>query len=284
MNEAEAMSQQILEEADRLGRNDKFNFACEKGAPCFTECCGDVNIFLTPYDIIRLKKRLGMTSGEFLKKHTIQPFTKKTKIPVVVLKMNEGEGRKCPFVTADGCTVYEDRPWPCRMYPLGMASPAEGNPEASEDFYFLLKEAHCKGFEYGKDREWVVLKWLDDQGVSEFDDMGKLFKDLSLHDFFLKGGDLDPFKMEMFHMAMYDIDRFRGFVFESSFLKRFDVAAERLDKMKTDDVELMKFAIDWLKFALFAEKSLTVKPEVVEWYEGKAKGTVDIFKKRSFDL
>ena len=123
--EIEKLKETILKEYPRLNLDSQFRFKCHKDVPCFNSCCGDVNIFLTPYDIIRLKNRLGITSGEFLAKYTISPFDENTKYPVILLKMEDNERKSCPFVSEAGCTVYEDRPWPCRMYPLGMASPKD---------------------------------------------------------------------------------------------------------------------------------------------------------------
>ena len=47
---------------------DQFTFACHSGLECYTTCCRDVNIMLTPNDVIRMKKALGLTSTEFLHK------------------------------------------------------------------------------------------------------------------------------------------------------------------------------------------------------------------------
>ncbi|MCK7582709.1 MAG: hypothetical protein MZV65_48870 [Chromatiales bacterium] len=41
-------------------------FRCRKGIDCWNKCCSNIDISLTPYDILRLKKRLGITSTEFL--------------------------------------------------------------------------------------------------------------------------------------------------------------------------------------------------------------------------
>lgn len=42
----------------RMGRNTGFQFECHKDVSCFTKCCRGIDIILTPYDIIRLKKSL----------------------------------------------------------------------------------------------------------------------------------------------------------------------------------------------------------------------------------
>jgi len=53
----------------RLSLDTKFKFRCHKGIGCFTKCCSNIDIMLTPYDIVRLKRRLGISSGEFLANH-----------------------------------------------------------------------------------------------------------------------------------------------------------------------------------------------------------------------
>ena len=49
-------------------------------------------------------------------------------------------------------------------------------------------------------------------------------------------------------MATYNLDKFRDFVFQSTFLKRYKVKAEVLKKIKTDEVALMKFGFAWVRF------------------------------------
>ncbi|MEJ2367027.1 MAG: YkgJ family cysteine cluster protein [Acidobacteriota bacterium] len=68
----------------------------------------------------------------------------------------------------------------------------------------------------------------------------------------------------MYYMALYDLDRFRRFVFESRFLELFDVDELRAEVMKTDDTELLEFAVQWLRFSLFGEKTVKVKRSVME--------------------
>jgi len=261
MNELENLKETILKDAPRFTENDKFRFSCRKGLSCFTQCCADVNIFLTPYDILRMKKRLKISSEEFLARYTLVPFSDKQQLPVVVLKMSDTEDKRCPFVTSEGCTIYEDRPWSCRMYPLGLASPKEGACAGEQKFYFLMQESHCLGF--GEDKEWAVKQWLDDQGISIYDEMGEFFKEITLHNYFNRVS-LDPEKMEMYYMACYDLDKFRRFVFESKFFQYYDVDPEIVDRIRADDVELMKFAFQWLRFAMASEPTIKIRGEVLE--------------------
>jgi len=249
---------QILADAPRLSRNDRFKFACHPGVSCFGDCCGDVNIVLTPYDVLRLKERLGLTSTEFLDRYTILPFTKDQRIPAPLLRMQDNEKKSCHFLTEEGCTVYEDRPWACRMYPVGYAAPGKDAP-GEEAFWFLLEEEGCRGFEEG--REQTVEEWISDQGMAKYDEMGELYRSLAIDDYLSKKGDLDPKKMQMFFMGTYDLDAFRRFVFGSSFLDRFEVDEAGIEEIRADDEALMRFAFRWLEFSLFGKPTMKMKPE-----------------------
>jgi hypothetical protein len=65
----------------------------------------------------------------------------------------------------------------------------------------------------------------------------------------------------MFSMASYNLDRFREFIFKSRFFERFEIESGLKSRLASDDVELMKFAFDWLKFSLFGEKTIQIKNE-----------------------
>ncbi len=257
----------VFDNAERLTPDHKFKFGCHPGVPCFNKCCTDVNIFLTPYDILKLKNRLDMDSEEFLLRYTIMPIDPRQSYPIVHLKMMDDEDKSCPFLDKEkGCSVYEDRPWPCRMFPIGKASPK--NPDA-QPFYFFMHEDVCRGWE--ETTEWTIGQYMEDQKVEEFDKAGEEFKKIALHSFFGKGQRLTPPLMEMFHMVAYNIDKFRIFVFESSFLDRFDVPEERLAKMRESDYELQSFGYEWLRFSLFQEPTMKIKEDAKQKVANKGK-------------
>ena len=265
---SDQLQEKILADYDRLGPKDKFKFACHPGISCFNKCCGDVNIFLSPYDVMRMKNRLGMKSTDFLEKHALLPVQKEMKTPVVVLRMNEDEHKTCPFLTEAGCGIYTDRPWPCRMYPVGMAAQKD-TPDGwrGERFYFLMQEEGCTGF--GEAKEWTVEEWIENQQIEEYDVWGEQYKELALHKYFETGGTLPPERMEMMFTACYDLDKFREFVFGSSLLDRFDVDEDFVDEMRTRDEALLRFAYLWLRFSLFGEKTVRIKEEALEALKGK---------------
>ncbi len=262
MQDVDDFRQHILDEYERLNLDSKFKFNCGNEMKCFTKCCGDINIFLTPYDIIRLKNRLGMASQDFIEKYTLNPFTKTQRLPSALLKLDED--KRCPFVTDEGCSVYEDRPWACRMYPIGLASPSDESMEsgAEEEFYFMMAEDHCLGVKEC-DRELTIREWIEDQGIAPYNEMGEYFKSVSMHKL-LHEIELTPQKMEMYYMVCYNIDAFKKFVFESRFTDVYEIEQETLDIIKEDDVELFKFGVDYLLFGLYNEPTIKVKSEVLK--------------------
>jgi len=213
---------------------------------------------LTPYDIIRLKKRLELTSDQFLALYTEPQLLEKTDLPVVTLKLLEDELKSCPFVREEGCLVYEDRPTACRYYPLGVASLSHKEGADDENFFFFIDESHCKGFE--EKFEQTVQQWRKDQGVDIHDDINAGWTDLVVRKrSFPADIKLAESSKKMFFLASYNVDKFRDFVLNSSFKDRYDIAGETLDAIKTDDVALLKFAMQWLNFILFKEGDFRIK-------------------------
>ena len=228
-----------------------FQFGCSPGVPCFTQCCQDVTIVLTPYDVLRLKKGLGISSEEFLDRYTVIISKGNLLIPMVVLKMNEENDKKCPFVTEKGCSVYAHRPWPCRMFPLDM------NDDGT--FSLIADSARCLGLK--EDEKTPISEWLVEQGVPMYDEMNGLFAKVTAP---LQAEELDidnPQIYKMVFMALYNLDKFKNFVFQSTFLDRFDVDPFVVEKIKRNDVELLKFAFDWIKFGIFGQKTFRVRPD-----------------------
>jgi Fe-S-cluster containining protein len=266
------LEEEILEDQPRLGPNDTFKFRCHPGVSCFNTCCADVNIFLSPYDVLRLTERLRITSTEFLEKYTLLPLQKDMNTPVVLLKMNEDEEKTCQFLTEEGCGVYTDRPWPCRMYPVGLATSRDTEDGwRGERFYFLLKEESCQGHQDA--RELTIQEWMDEQGVDAYDEWGEAFKELSLHKFFDDYGPLPPSKMEMFFNATYDLQKFREFVFGSTLLDRFDVDEDFIEQARTNQEALLRFGFLFIRFAVFGEPTMKIRPEAEEAAQEKLEKT-----------
>src|SRR4030066_203043 len=77
----------------KLTLDSKFKFRCHKAIKCFTKCCSNIDILLTPYDILKLKNRLRLSSGEFLSKYTYVKIDENSSLPHVILKMTDDKKR-----------------------------------------------------------------------------------------------------------------------------------------------------------------------------------------------
>jgi Fe-S-cluster containining protein len=221
-----------------LGLEDTFHFSCNPEIDCFTQCCQDVNILLTPYDIVQIKNRLGISSTEFLEKYTKRLLAPKTFLPAVQFKMDEGNKKRCYFVGEKGCGVYDQRPWSCRMYPLDQSGD-------TEIFAVMVDSTRCLGLE--DNTVWKLRDWLQDQGLEPYNNWNHRFAELTEDERVTNWREEYPGGVDIFYLACYDLDRFREQVFKE---KLFEMVEEHLvdrDKLKTDDLALLEFAFIWLK-------------------------------------
>ena len=234
-----------------LSLNDTFQFSCSSKVLCFNECCRDLNQFLFPYDILRLKNRLELPSNLFLERYTSQHTGPESGFPIITFKADHFSELKCPFVTQSGCSVYQDRPSSCRTYPLvRMASRSRETGRITEQ-YMLLKEPHCLGF--NQDQIQTVQKWIEDQGVTVYNQMNDMLMEIISLKNRLMPGPLDIKSSLMFHMVCYNLDKFRSHIFEQGILDDRNLDSVTLDSVKNDDVELLKLGFKWIKDTLFGE-------------------------------
>ena len=248
----------------KLTMGSKIQFRCHPGVSCFTSCCGHINIVLTPYDILCLRKRIGIDSDEFLLRYTKPVYLEKTDMPGVQIHLTE-EGR-CPFVTDEGCLVYSDRPSACRYYPVGMANfheRGDDEEQGSERFFFLVKEDYCKGHE--EDKVWTIEEWRKDQGLDIRDDLNRGWMELVMRrKSFGFQATLSEQAKKMFFMASTNLEKFREFVFESSFLDIYEVDEKTLKEIKEDDIALLRFSYKYLASSIFGTTDLTIRAEKIK--------------------
>ncbi len=254
------MTDQNFDPERVMDLEDTFNFECHPGLDCFTSCCRDVNIFLAPYDVIRLRHALKLNSAEFLDQYTHRLSKEGGVLPLVTLRMNEDD-QYCPFLDRDtGCTVYEHRPWSCRLFPL--------NLEESGQFTYVCGPERCPGLL--SHRTERIHRWLVDQGAAEYQDVHLLYGEVAAHPELAQLDVDNPAVREMIFMATYDLDRFKDFVFQSSFLQKFDVPEETIFKALRYEVDLLKLGLDWIKFGLFGEPTLKIRPEIVAQHQAQS--------------
>ena len=143
--------------------------------------------------------------------------------------------------------------------PLGERPPRTRPMGLPRSFFFTVREAHCRGFE--ENRRWTVKEWVSDQAIADYNRINDLLMELYVLKSRRPGLQLHSKHMQMFMMALYNLERFRDFVFQSGFLNKFQLEPGLVERLNNDDQALLEFAFKWLKFAFFQEPVMTVKEE-----------------------
>jgi Fe-S-cluster containining protein len=143
----------IAEVDFNLQRDSAFSYQCN----ACSRCCHNKAIRVSSYEILRLARRLGMTTTEFIERHTEAGGT--------VLRMQAENDHGCIFLGQQGCSVHSDRPLVCRLYPLARWT----DPDGQESFGLLAPHPETAGI-YGKTA--VLADYLHKQGVAPFFEMG----------------------------------------------------------------------------------------------------------------
>lgn len=260
---------------EKMGLGSNLKFRCYKGISCFNACCKRADITLTPYDILRLKDRKGMSSTEFLKEHTVPFEMERDGLPGVKLRTDDDGA--CLFVTEEGCSVYTDRPTSCRYYPLGHMAMRKSGEQHEETHYFLVREDHCKG--HFEERELNVKEYLKEQETLEYDEMNKEWLQIMLKKRSAGPtvGALPESTLQMFFMCSYDMDRFRRFVLSDAFRATYDLEDTVYETFEKEDVPLMQFGAKFMKQAFFGERSI---PEKDGAWEKRTKEREEVWEAR----
>jgi Fe-S-cluster containining protein len=247
----------------QLSGDAVIRFRCHKGIDCFNACCKNIDIMLTPYDIIRLKSRLGISSTEFLHRYTVPFEFGKDSVAGVKFKPVDG-GTACQFMTEEGCSVYEDRPTACRYYPVGLLSTRRQDENFDRASYALVKEDHCHG--HLEDRSLTIDEYRKEQGLEEYDEQGRLWRQQILK---VKSagpyiGKMSLTSRKFFFMASYDLDRFREFVRSEGFQSTYDVDPDTLHRLLDDDLELMRFGDRMVRQIMYGEESIPRRKDALQ--------------------
>ncbi|MGE5385530.1 MAG: YkgJ family cysteine cluster protein [Betaproteobacteria bacterium] len=130
-----------------LNRQSSFGFTCNR---CL-HCCRDKKIQLNPYEVARLAANRGLSTTEFIARHTNGGGT---------VLGTQADGT-CTFLGPAGCTVHADRPLVCRLYPLGRYVDFSG----TETFAQIEQDEHCRGI---LREDGPIDDYLADQGAAAF--------------------------------------------------------------------------------------------------------------------
>ena len=106
-------------------------------------CCQHTteNIVLDPLDVMRIKKRLNMSFDELLGQKLV--ISEKNLVRTVH-PMSTGVYEACVFLDINGrCTIHEDRPGFCRIFPLGRIYEKSTSFGSPDSFKYFLQIHEC---------------------------------------------------------------------------------------------------------------------------------------------
>ncbi|MGW8193049.1 MAG: YkgJ family cysteine cluster protein [Desulforhopalus sp.] len=236
----------LPEYVTRLKPDETFTFSCHRGVKCFTECCRMLELALSPYDILRLRKATGLRSEQLLDRYVIVEHEPEEPFPRFYLTMVDDGRASCVFVADKGCTVYQHRPAACRTYPLGRASTRLEDGGIKEHFV-LMKEKHCLGFLEPDVQD--AKRYSVDQDLHSYNRFNDAVAKILQHDAIRKGYLPTAEQLEMFTLALYNLDSFRDMV-EGDMLGSLSISTIDRKRLQNDE-ELLLFAIDWVLQQLF---------------------------------
>ena len=241
----------IEREADLRGRRldpeREFHFQCGPDLACFNSCCREKRLPLLPYDLVRLTGALGMPSDQFLATHAELDLDPGSGWPVLRLRLKEDGA--CPLLGPRGCTVYEDRPAACRIYPLTRAVAPGRTGQPPQVVYLRLETSGCQGWD--QPRSHTVASWLDDQGLEPYNQANDRLMKLFLHPRRRGKLELTPPQVHAVVAGLYNLDVFARMLAETELARRAGLDAKRVERALTQPEELVSLGQDWLTGLLF---------------------------------
>jgi hypothetical protein len=142
------------------------------------------------------------------------------------------------------------------MYPLERAVDRNPDKRGAKEYYFLVKHSYCLG--HREKNTYTVREWIRDQRLHDYNLMNELWTEI---DTIFSG---NPWqgeghagkRQQLAFMVCYDIDRFRKMVEDKKLVEQFVISREFRKNIAGNDVELLKFGFEWLKFFLTGRSSL----------------------------
>ena len=226
---------QLPNNVKQLAEGESFCFSCHPEVHCFCDCCQQLELALTPYDVVRLKDVLGLTGKEFLDQYAVIEYEEGDIFPRVYLAMQNDGRESCPFVSVDGCTVYGGRPSACRTYPLGRAAWLDQKGE-SHSSHVVIYENHCLGF--ADTSRQNVVNWEKSQGLAPYNEANDQLMALLQHKNIRAGFKPSSEQRKLFIQTLYHLEPFKK------------TTAENIGLVMSDTA-LLRYAIHWLTNELF---------------------------------
>lgn len=230
-------------QASRINPGEIFSFLCHNRVSCFTHCCRELELVLTPYDVLRLRLATGLSSSELHERCIIEELDPEDTFPRFYLTMVDDGKASCVFVNDQGCSIYLHRPGACRTYPLGRGTTREEG-RVSEQF-ILLQEPHCKGFE--EKTVQTVQSFMQSQELEPFNRFNDRLTAITQHRKIKNGLELTNEHISLYRLALYDLDTFRSQLAS----KLIEPALPVPEAVYEDDELLLEFGLQYIEHLFF---------------------------------
>ena len=156
---AQTQKQMLYQKYDKLlehplSTDDTFRFHCTECGKC---CKQRADILLTPYDLNRIARYLGVEISQVIGEYCVWYVGKSSKLPVVVMNM-QGPEQKCPFLERRKCKIHAAKPTVCALFPLGRVG-----TDKDYSIRYILQPVNCGT----KEEEHTVREWLEEFSLEE---------------------------------------------------------------------------------------------------------------------
>ncbi len=146
-----------IKNSKQVKLSDNVRFRCIR---C-TKCCRNLKgtVIIEPLDAWRMAKHLNMTVADFYETYTEIFFMEHVDFPIFALKTT-GKDNACIFLNGKKCSIQEEKPRVCRVYPFWIAP-----GETPEEFTYNLSTEqmhHPKG-SLVKVKKWMQENLTDDE-------------------------------------------------------------------------------------------------------------------------
>ena len=200
----------------RLAPGETFAFACQSHLACFNTCCAHKRLPLLPYDLLRLRRGLGLDSARILERYAEMDLDPVSGWPVLRLRLTD-QGR-CPLVTDQGCAAYPHRPAACRTYPLARAVRPGPRGQATAEVFLRQPTPGCLGWD--APRRLTLAQWVDQQGLAPYQAANDALLPLLFHPRRRGRLDLTPSQIHAVVLALYNLDLWRQTLRKPGFAAR----------------------------------------------------------------
>lgn len=153
-------------------KNTKFRFRCTQCGECCRNIKKEDKVLLSAVDIYRAARYLDVDIQTFIGTYCDLVPGGESMLPLLVMK--ERLDGSCIFLKKGKCTIYDAKPIPCSMSPLGRMMFLNDVTQEYE-FHYYLEEFDCAA---AKDTDVTVQEWLDRFGIEKYDECVRLYKRL----------------------------------------------------------------------------------------------------------